>query len=181
MIIANFTPEEVEWKHQGISGIIKPGEVKEFDNARANHILNKWGQRGLLRLQYGDENKIPEKKAAALKQYKEFWLHQIVVFNRQNEMRKNGNRAFIFPPNGLEKKAEEFGVELIGPWKITPPADDKKLKSLEEDNRELRATLQQMQEQMKAQSAQMTTLMEYLADQASEAAQKEQKGSKKGK
>jgi hypothetical protein len=41
MIIANHTPEDVEWMHIGINGIIKSGEVKEFDEGRGNHILNK--------------------------------------------------------------------------------------------------------------------------------------------
>jgi hypothetical protein len=147
MHIANFTPDEITWTHGGIIGILKEGDVEEFDNARGNHILNKYGQRGLVQLQYGDDEE--EVKRLAMKVYKEFWYRQITNFNRQNETLRNENKAYIFPQKVLEEKAKEFSVELIGPWKVNLPSSDKEMVRLQQENRELRSSIDDMQSQMK--------------------------------
>ena len=110
MYIANFTPDMINWTHAGQNGLLKPGDIVEFNDARGKHILNKWGQRGLIRMSYGDEGNEDELRKQAMEIYTEFWKHQVSYFNRQNLQRENEDKALIEPSKELIKKAEEKGV-----------------------------------------------------------------------
>lgn len=138
MIIANYTPEDVEWQHVGINGIMKSGEVKEYDEGRGNHILNKWGARGLLALKFGDNQ--DEKKREALAVYKKFWERQITNFNQNNEKRKATQLEYVFPTDQQEKHAKELGMDVLGPWKQKEERGARE-QQLADENAELRISV----------------------------------------
>lgn len=146
MIIANFTPDTIEWMHAGINGTLRPDDVKEFEESRGNHILNEFTARGLLRMEFGDDQEIKKKEAMAI--YTRFWEKQIVVFNQHNERLKNENKAYVMATPELEKKAKEMDIGLVGPWKLKIPAQNKKIEKLETENRELYGKLDKLQDQM---------------------------------
>lgn len=128
MMIANFTEEAMEWKHGGITGILEPGDLKEFKDSVGNHILNAFSPRGLLRLtfeQANDEAAKPELEEKARRINKEFWIRNITDFNRHNETMKNENKPYVFPPRHIETAAKRMGIPLIGPWKNPEPQEPK--------------------------------------------------------
>ena len=86
MIIANFTPDTIQWMHVGQVGKLKPDDVGEFPDNRAKHILNRWGPRGLLQIGLNDNREA--KRVEAMEIYKQFWFNQISNFNQMNEVRK---------------------------------------------------------------------------------------------
>jgi hypothetical protein len=148
MIIANYTPDEVQWQHVGQIGILKPNDVEEFNDARGNHILNKWGARGLIRTKLHAD--VDEERAKAMKIYKNFWIRQVTIFNRQNEINKNERKAYVSPTPMLRQKAEELGIELIGSWTYTPPANDAKVTALEKEVSTLKGMLTEMVDAVKS-------------------------------
>lgn len=133
MHIANFTPDSIKYTHVGLHGTIVPEQVIEVDAAKGNHILNKWGDRGLLQLQFGDEQNLDPLKAKAMEVYTDFWMKNITNFNQFNERMKNENKAFVEAQPELQSKAKELGITLIGPWKLAPPAQEKELKEAKEE------------------------------------------------
>ncbi|MEE9365991.1 MAG: hypothetical protein V3W44_04810 [Dehalococcoidales bacterium] len=146
MIVANFTPDTVEWLHIGIVGKIAPGQVKEFDEARANHILSKYGRRGLLRMEYGDDEEVKKKEAMIL--YNRFWEIQIVNFNQHNETLRNENRAFVHATPDVEAHAKAMGHELVGPWKVLKSDSSKEIGELKKENAGLREDMGKLQAQL---------------------------------
>jgi len=137
MIIANFTPDRITWMHVGICGDLEPGDIKEFDEARGNHILNKYGPKGLLRLEYGDDKE--DKRDQAMRLWRSFWERQITVFNQANDARRNENRPYSPPSKDLVEHAERLGIELIQPWAVKksgPGAEE--IEEIRKDNQALR-------------------------------------------
>ena len=117
MGVANFTPDTIPWQHQGRRGTIKPGEiVTNRDRGWENHVLNKWGPRGLVKIEYNDDEE--KLKDRSMEIFRDFWLRNIQRFNEQNEQQKNEGRQYTPPTKELQEKAELFDVELIGPWKL---------------------------------------------------------------
>ncbi len=139
-IVANFTPDTIEWTHIGVVGTLKPDEIEDFNTGRANHILSKYGNRGLVRLELGDDKEeiIKGKRKVAMKMWRDFWLKQIAYHNQHNENLKNSNCALVDPAEDLRDHAEKLGVDLIGPWSIKQFEKDKEVTQLREDNAQLR-------------------------------------------
>ena len=141
MIVMNGTPDPINWQHQGITGSI-PGckegsqdHVVEMDDARANHILNKFAKIGLVQMQFGDDPEVKMKES--MDQYNRFWEHQIEVFNQGNEQQKEQGNRYSKPTDLLSEKAKAFGLEIKRPWMI-PRKDDEAMKLLREENAELK-------------------------------------------
>lgn len=145
IVVYNGTPDTIPWTHGGISGKLKPGDWEKWEDARAKFVLNGWGQRGLVRLDYGD--KVEDKRAESMRLYKEFWFKQITRFNQENEIRRNENKPYNFPGKELTKHAEEFGVEVMGPWTMKE-TESTKVAALEAENKELRSKFDQMNRNM---------------------------------
>jgi len=117
MAVGNFTPDTIIWQWQGKGGKIRPGEIiTDKDRGWENHVLNRWGMLGLVRLDYGDDP--DQRKEESMRLYTRFWEHQIQTFNEQNEQLKNEGRAYVAPAKELKAKAAEFGIKLVGPWTI---------------------------------------------------------------
>jgi len=129
-VLANFTPDDITWTHVGISGVIKAGEKKEFDEGRANFILNKFGKRGLVKLEFSEDPEYMQKmRKLSRERYERFWKEHIYKFNQFNETLKNEGKAYIQPDRQTVAKAEEFGIKLIGPWKVENTSQEVALKA----------------------------------------------------
>jgi len=152
MVIANFTPDEFKWMHLGQDGTLKPGDIKEFDEARAKHILSQFGPRGLLILQFGDDPK--EKKRKAMEIHDEFWMRQITRFNQDNEGRRMEHRSYVAPTKQLADKAKALGQDLLGPW-TNKPTESIELA-------EMRTTVAKLQQDLNATLAQNAELIALL-------------------
>jgi hypothetical protein len=145
MIIANFTPDAILWMHGGQDGTLKPGDIKEFPDARARHILNKFDRRGILVLNFGDD---PDKKRdEAMKIWRNFWVRQVTVFNQDNERRKNTNREYLDPHEELREHAEKLGLELVGPWSLKV-TDNAQIMGVLQENATLKVQLAQLTAQV---------------------------------
>lgn len=142
--VANFTPEEMQWQWSGRMGRVKPGEIVEMIDAQANHVLNQLGPRGLVRLEFGDEEQLEALKQQAVDTYHRFWIRQVTMHNRSNEMARNEGRPFTFPIKEVVSYAKKHGIELLQPWKMADPNTDKE-KKLEEENAELKRRLQRLE------------------------------------
>jgi hypothetical protein len=158
MIVCNFTPDDVVWMHIGQRGKLKPGDIEEFSDARAAHILNKWGAKGVMRYDLKDD---PEKKKAeCMRLWTKFWMNQITTFNQQNEARKNEGKIYNFPTDELTEHAETLGIELVGPWKAVKQTDNKQVLELKAENEELKTQMGEMRETM----SEMLELVKTLKD-----------------
>lgn len=146
MIIANFTPDPIEWMHGGVDGILKPGEIMDCPDARGKHILNKFDRRGILLLSFGDDPEV--KRQEAMKIWKSFWERQVVIFNQDNERRKNTNKEYVDPTPVLREHAERLGLQLVGPWTINP-TDNSEVRRLREENANLNSKIELLMGQMK--------------------------------
>ena len=145
MIVANYTPDDIEYVFGGITGTVKSGQLRELSDAAAKHILNKFDRRGLLQLRFGD--KPEEKQAEALALWKRFWTRQVVVFNQDNERRKNTNREYVEPTQELLEHSKRLGIEVIGPWSVKEN-DNEALKMLRDENFELKTQLNAVMSQV---------------------------------
>lgn len=117
MAVGNFTPDDIRWMFQGISGVLKPGDIESGrDRNWENHVLNKWGARGLVRLDFGDNQEAAMNES--MRRYERFWERQIQIFNENNAQRKNEGKMYLKPNKELQEHAEAFGVKLIGPWTL---------------------------------------------------------------
>ena len=147
-VVANYTPDDIDWYHGGANGVIKSGQLKEFESPRANYILNKYGPRGLLRMKWDD--KIDEAQKTAQKRWEEFWTRQIINFNQDNERRMNTQKEYVHPTNQLQEHADRMGIKLVGPWTLRNlPADDSSVRAMKSENEGLRAELNELKEMFK--------------------------------
>lgn len=159
MIIANFTPDQVDWMHMGITGIIpaysadSTDHIIDYEDSRARHILNKYARIGIVQMVFGDDAE--KKKAESIALYNRFWEHQIEVFNQSNEQQKEAGNRYHRPTDILAKKAAEFELELKKPWTV-PAKDSAKSAALEKENVELKETI-------RLQTAQITQILAALS------------------
>lgn len=138
MLVGNFTPDDIDWTHVGQVGTLKAGATGDFPDPRANHILTKYGPRGLLRVEWDKRDDIPFYKEKAMAVYINFWKMQIGTFNQQNEQRKNENKVYTSPTRILSQKAAELDVELMEPWKAVKKTDSGEMNKLKRENEDLR-------------------------------------------
>ena len=147
MILANYTPDDIEYIYGGIYGTVKSGQIREVEDAAGRHILNKFDRRGLQQLQFGDNP--DEKMKIGMKTWKDFWIRQITIFNQDNERRMNTNREYVDPTDQLKEHAEKLGINLIGPWSMKE-TDNSLVSSLKDENFQLKTQLNAVTEQVKA-------------------------------
>jgi len=165
MHIANFTPDEITYTHVGHHGKIETDQIVEVDQQKGNHILNKFGERGLLQLKLGDDEpgRLAELKSLAMDLYRKFWLKNISNHNTLNEIRKNESKGFVAASEQVTAKAEELGIELISPWKLAPPAAKKELE-------EYKTRLEGQAEEMKAMKEMINQLVVAVTNQSAQPA-----------
>ena len=161
MIIGNFTCDKIDWQHIGANGTIpaydpdnpKKPHIINFDDSRANHILNKFAIRGLVVMNYGDDEEARKKES--LKLWRIFWERQIENHNQHNEQQKEAGNRYSRPTDELDAHAKMLGIELLRPWTVAAKST-KEVDELKGENMALRKSLEAMQ-------AQMTQLMQMMA------------------
>ena len=128
MVVANFTPDKIRWTHGGIVGIIKPGETFKCDEKRGKFLLTHFDTRGLVKLDYGDNEE--NARIKSMENWTEFWKRQIVNFNQSNEERKAEGKGYVRPQPEVIEHAEKLGIKLIGPWTIQQSSTEKEVQDL---------------------------------------------------
>jgi len=153
MIVANFTLDKLNWMHLGANGTIpaydpddpKKPHIVTFDDSRANFILNKSGIRGLVQMNFGDDEEL--KKAESLKLWRTFWERQIEMHNQHNEDQKEKGNRYSRPTDELDAHAKLLGLELLRPWRVEQKSN-KETDELRGENIALKKSLEAMQAQM---------------------------------
>ena len=153
MIVANFSPDKLEWQHIGVNGTIpaynpddpKKPHIVTFDDARANFILNKSAVRGLVQMNFGDDEEV--KKAESLKIWRNFWERQIENHNQHNEQQKEAGNRYSRPTDELDEHAKLLGLELLRPW-TAPVKSTKETEELRGENMALKKSMETLQAQM---------------------------------
>lgn len=144
--IANFTPDTIVTEYIGVFQTFKPGDIiKQVDEARANAVLNNWGRRGLVRLEFDSDEE--EKKEEAMAAYQAFWELQVDNFNNLNLGLKAQNSPYISPKKELLNHAKELGLDLVTPWKTSERKEADKLRA---DNASLLSRLEAMESKISA-------------------------------
>jgi len=154
--ILNGTPDSIEWWHVGVNGIIKPGETVEMEDGRANHVLNKLGAKGLIKLDFGDN--LEEKKKVSMSLWRAFWERQIENHNQANEDAKEKGNRYTKPTPEIEEKAKLFGLDILRPWRVEKK-DNKELEEAKAENKSLKDDLKSLQ-------AQMSKILEMMGNKA---------------
>lgn len=130
-------------QYLGLEVRIDPGQKLKVSDPTARHILNVFAPRGLISLDYGDDE---EKRAEeALERNRAFKIKQINDYNEKNEARKHQGLPYLWPHKQIKVYAKEFGAKLIESYKIDD-AQIKKTEALEKENTDLKT---QMSELMK--------------------------------
>ena len=138
MIIVNYTPDDIEYVHGGLTGVLKSGEMDDVDSGKGNFLLNKYDQKGMLKLVFGDD--VKAKKAEAMELYKDFWTRQVVNHNQANEARQARQLEYSRANKDVEVHAKTLGLKLLGPW--TAKIDEsKEMVALKDENAELRVQI----------------------------------------
>jgi len=116
IVVWNPTNEVMVAQYVGEHTEIKPDSKLKMDDARAKHVLNELGPRGLCRLEYGDdEKKIGE---AGRKRHEDFMRKQVMNYNQLNEGRRQQNMPYIEPPDLIKEYSKILGIGIIEPYNI---------------------------------------------------------------
>lgn len=180
MAVGNFTPEEVRWEHQGKAGRIQPGEiVTNRSRGWENHVLNRWGRRGLVQLDFGADE--TEARATSLELYRSFWERQVGEFNELNAQLKNEGKMYIRPSAELKAHAEELGVELIGPWTLKRTTDETSIHSIPQAPDAAAPRVDALEQRVEGMETQLSSIHDMLKDMVGNMAQAEESTGKKGR
>jgi len=150
-IIANFTPDDICWTHQGVTGTVpaykedSKAHVVDMDDARGNHILNEFSRRGLVKMQFDDDPEV--KKEQALAQYNKFWEYQIDKHNEDNEQQAERGHRYNKASTQLVAKADELGIPIKKPGSLEQKGNVQTAALLKE-NAALRETVEEQSRQM---------------------------------
>jgi len=135
--------EEFRGHYMGVGIGITPGQKIKLPDAKARHLLNEFAPRGLVALDYGDDE---EKRAnEGLERNRNFKLKQLNDFNEKNEARKHMGLPYLWPTETLKRYAKEIGVKLTESYKVDD-AQLQRAKALEEENKNLRSQMAEMNE-----------------------------------
>jgi hypothetical protein len=116
LTLFNPTNEEFKMVFAGMDVIMKPGAKLQSDDAKANHLLNAFGQRGLCQLVFGDKEEVVGK--AGVERNTEFKKAQVVRYNLMNEQRKNQGQSYLTPSKQIQGYAQELGISLLEPYAL---------------------------------------------------------------
>jgi len=153
----NPTDEIIETMYASRPFIFKPGQIRPIeDKATANHIVNEWGTRGIVALDYGDDTKkalgggtVKEQKAnAGIKANKAFRRKMIIEHNQMNEANKIQRLPYVHPTEKLIVYAKAEGIQLISPYEVSDETQ-KELNAQRAENRELNSMLREQGNQIK--------------------------------
>lgn len=114
MWIFNGSPKDVRVEYHGRQRLIKKGTREKFEDGQGKFILQKWGQRGLAKLEYGD--KIEEIAEQCQERHNEFCRMNVIRFNQHNEANRNQKIPYVFPTKEQKWMAKHVGMDLMGPF-----------------------------------------------------------------
>lgn len=175
--------EEFRGHYMGVGFGIEPGQKVKFDNpGKVRHILNEFSPRGLVALEYGDEEKIDEIAEKGLERNRHFKVKQINDFNEKNSARKHRGLEYLWPTDTIKHYAKEIGVKLVESYQIDD-AQLQKVKTLEDENKALKGQIgdlnvkfEKLMDMMSNQGAKVT---EEMAPEAEEVPEQEEPVKKK--
>lgn len=150
-VLFNPSNEDMHAQYVGEAVIIKAESKIKVDDPRGRHVLNEFGQRGLCKLDYGDDEEVVG--AEGLRRNREFKLRQVMLYNQMNEARRQQNQAYMAVPKQIEGYADELGVGVIMPYNI------------KDGEREELAKLRTERDEQKKELLEMKVLMQRLLDQ----------------
>jgi hypothetical protein len=147
LVLFNPTNETLMAQYVGEDVIIAPypehGHKVKVDDARGRHILNALGPRGLMSLEYGDDE--DAKREIGLARNREFKKKQIIRYNQENERRKQAGMAYLEPTPQVAEYARELGVALLEPYALKDP-EKAEVSRLKDENRGLHTELTKLSE-----------------------------------
>ncbi len=145
MIIVNYTPDDIEYVHGGLTGVLVSGEMDDVESGKGNFLLNKYDQKGMLKLVFGDD--VKAKKLEAMELYEEFWTKQVIIHNQANEARQARRLEYSRASKDVEAHAKTLGLKLLGPW-TAQVSESKELTRVKDDNAELRVQVNTLTSQV---------------------------------
>ena len=132
---------------KGVGFCIKPGEKIKVEDSLAAHMLNEFAQRGLVSLNYGDEDKIEGIVQEALRANRDFKIKQVNVINQRNEERRAIGLPYLVPKGDMRLFAEELGEDLIEPYRVKDH-EKQRVTDVEKENIALKEQLKAMNEKL---------------------------------
>jgi hypothetical protein len=157
-IIKNPTKELMEPMHGGKIFSFPEGHIMQVPVPSAKHILNEYGQRGLISLNYGDDTRPgknnpdisleDEKSEAGVRANHNFQIRQVEIYNQDNETRAQNKMGYVKPPAQIKEYADAHGLELIAPYSA-PNNNQVEMNTLRDDNADLKDLVKQLIEQNK--------------------------------
>lgn len=164
MVIYNPTNEKFEATYIGETSVIEPDQKIRMDDARARHMLNNLGPRGLVALEYGDEGEGEAKKAEeGRRRNREFKRHQVIRYNQMNESHKQQGLAYIPVPEQIKGYAQELGLAVLEPYQFKDKEVEQiaELKQIETDQGRY---IKKLEETNKMQADQLASLQQQMND-----------------
>ena len=157
----NPTNENFAMQFEGRMYYLKPDERVKVSEPCGKHLLTGFGPRGLTSLEYGDEPRMEQIRADALKLNRDFKLRQVVEYNRRNESRKQMNLAFLIPPEHIREYAKELGIDLLAPYSVREE-ENARIQQLQDVNEKLSKALDSRDQLLAEQTSSMRAMMERL-------------------
>jgi hypothetical protein len=126
MIVFNPTNEDLTAMHGGCNLTIKKfpekGHKMKLDDAKAKHLLNILGPRGLTVLEYDDAldggDKENQKAEDGRERNRQFKIKQVTMYNQDNESRKAQKLGYVDPPPHITEYSKELGIGIIAPYQV---------------------------------------------------------------
>ena len=177
MVLYNPTNEMFRVTFGGKSFLVKgelsldpreaPTKVKVTD-ACGRHVINELGPRGLMALDYGDDEYEVGKQGQAVN--KKFKTKQIEYYNQQNEARKQMGLPYNAPTEILIQYSRELGIKLSEPYRVEDLAitqSQQLLEAMKQKDKEIEELKQGFAELIAAiKGGSAEKLAETVADQA---------------
>ena len=117
-VVFNPTNEPLAAQYVGVLTTIEPDQRVRLDDARARHLLTTLGPRGLMALDFGDENKLDEIATQGRALNAAFKKKQVMNYNQTNEGRKQASLPYQTPPLHITAYAKELGMGILEPYNI---------------------------------------------------------------
>ena len=143
IIVFNPTNEDLTACYSGANVTIpkfpEKGHKVKLEDAKAKHLLNNLGPRGLTFLEYDDAtddgSKERRKAEDGRKRNLAFKRKQVATYNQNNESRKAQQLGYIDIPDHIEAYAQELGEGLIAPYQVADIKNEEIAKLKEEKAR----------------------------------------------
>lgn len=146
MHIHNPTEEVITPMHASRTYTFEPGKtIPVEDKSAMNHIINEYGARGLVLLDFGDDTRtgadgktILEIKAASGRAANETFRRNMVInHNQMNESNKHTRKPYIMPTDQLTKYAADLSIKLIKPYEVDD-IQQQEMNKLKQENIDLK-------------------------------------------